>query len=542
MTLCNGRIVLSCLALVVMMSSMMTSVRSEDDVPRLDVYRMIQYDEGDQHFGSRRFAVSMPAADPSQAGDLARRVVVIDFNQLTEPVLDDLLNKNIGALLIILPKDVEAVDVAELEQWKKVEHSLMGREIPVPVYFAFDGEHAQSLKDTISSNAKNTQLVVSAQGTPNRATGVQATNYQALLDGTGEPGSSVEAPRIIAVVANSDSLGVAPELSVGADSNGSGMVALLQLARMFHKLYTSSRMQGKYAMLFLLTGAGKQDYSGARHWLASTDPRILDRIEFALCLDTIGGLAEGEEEGASKQLFVHSSKPAKDPSLTRVLSVLNGSAAQEGVSLTYVHKKINISHPVVAWEHEQFSRKRILALTLSKHAHHNEGHRSSILDRTVDKEALKTNVLVVANALARIVYSLQTSHDIFNGSYGIQAPFLEAWADLVAREPRMTAYVPDSADIFKKAEAVLVELAGEGLETAKQTFALDKTRTFWTGASKGSVAVYSVRPISFDLVMSVAVVCYLLFLLVLLQGPQEAMETLKNTFWRNQNKSRARNK
>ena len=35
-------------------------------------------------------------------------------------------------------------------------------------------------------------------------------------------------------------------LSVGADSNGSGAIALLELARLFSKLFTNSRTHAKY--------------------------------------------------------------------------------------------------------------------------------------------------------------------------------------------------------------------------------------------------------------------------------------------------------
>ena len=56
-------------------------------------------------------------------------------------------------------------------------------------------------------------------------------------------------------------------LSTGADSNGSGVIALLELSRLFSKLFTNSRTHAKYNLVFLLTGAGKYNYLGAKKWI-----------------------------------------------------------------------------------------------------------------------------------------------------------------------------------------------------------------------------------------------------------------------------------
>jgi len=42
-------------------------------------------------------------------------------------------------------------------------------------------------------------------------------------------------------------------LSFGADSNGSGVVALLELARLFAKLYASSRSHARYVSVLYLS-------------------------------------------------------------------------------------------------------------------------------------------------------------------------------------------------------------------------------------------------------------------------------------------------
>ncbi len=41
-------------------------------------------------------------------------------------------------------------------------------------------------------------------------------------------------------------------LAVGADSNGSGVAALLELARLFSKLYTNSRTHAKYPCIHII--------------------------------------------------------------------------------------------------------------------------------------------------------------------------------------------------------------------------------------------------------------------------------------------------
>ena len=84
------------------------------------------------------------------------------------------------------------------------------------------------------------------------------------------------------------------------------------------------------------------------------------------------------------------------------------SAAQEmlpALPLEIVRKKINVSD-AVAWEHEQFSRKDILAVTLSGHATHDPALRASVLDRTVDSEVLSRNILFVANSIAKVAVFL----------------------------------------------------------------------------------------------------------------------------------------
>jgi len=57
------------------------------------------------------------------------------------------------------------------------------------------------------------------------------------------------------------------ELAFGADSNGSGVAILIELARLFSQLYNSQRTHAKVNMMFLLAGAGKLNFQGTKKWL-----------------------------------------------------------------------------------------------------------------------------------------------------------------------------------------------------------------------------------------------------------------------------------
>lgn len=51
---------------------------------------------------------------------------------------------------------------------------------------------------------------------------------------------------------------------MGSDSNGSGVVALLEVARLFSLLYSNPKTRGHYNLLFGLTSGGPYNYNGTR--------------------------------------------------------------------------------------------------------------------------------------------------------------------------------------------------------------------------------------------------------------------------------------
>ena len=225
-------------------------------------------------------------------------------------------------------------------------------------------------------------------------------NIQGWIAGTSnEPDVDSESLGTVAIVAHYDSFGAAPGLSHGVDSNGSGVAALLELSRLFATLYQSSDSRAPYNVLFVLTAAGHINYAGSKEWLSNTDAQLLDSIEFALCIDSIG---HGEN------LYLHLSKPRKSPAIKKFLNSFQVTSKNMGIDFKSVHKKINLTNPVLSWEHEQFSLKQIVSGTLS---HYKKSRsilsRSSIFDvkeTSIDMDILKRNIQFIAESLAVYMY------------------------------------------------------------------------------------------------------------------------------------------
>jgi len=289
-------------------------VGGESEFPQVDVYRMVQYDQGGQQLGSRRAGVNQPGVTASAQGDLSHKAVVVEFGSATVEKLEDLVDRKAAAVVIVLPEKMEEMSAEQREQWKGAEAMLMSKPLPsTAVYFAVDGKQAREMVAKVEASTGDIQIVVDPE-VATRVTKVEAENIQGMLEakvgGEGDSASSESSP-MVAIVAHYDTFGIAPGLGKGADSNGSGMIALLELARLFGKAYSGGEngKSSSYNIIFLLTAGAGMNFAGAKQWLSSTDARLLDTVEFALCIDSIG---------IPGDLYLHTSKPLKDATMSKV--------------------------------------------------------------------------------------------------------------------------------------------------------------------------------------------------------------------------------
>ncbi|EPS62126.1 hypothetical protein M569_12666, partial [Genlisea aurea] len=441
----------------------------------VDVYRLVQYDLSGVPFGSRLAGLNHHAGSSflcssAAAADLSRTVLILPVRELNLTFIAEFIEQKrpLGGLLLLLPqvfnpqnidivvgsdRDSAEEDAAAAAAIRnlliQLENLLIHSTVSYPVYFGFEDEHVTAVLHDVTKADASGQLATATTGgyklvvaspEAKKVVSPPIINIQGWLPGSKSDGDSNQLPTI-AIVASYDTFGAAPALSVGTDSNGSGVAALLEIARLFSILYSSPKTRGRYNLLFALTSGGPYNYNGTHKWLRGLDQRLRENIDYAICLNSIGS------DGANK-IWIHVSKPPENVYIKQMFEGFSSVLRELGVEVVLKQKKINISNPRVAWEHEQFSRSRITAATVS-----GLSDAPDFLERTgglsdsrhaVDENSLIRTIKLVAESLARQIYGLEGKGiDVFadDSSLSVNVFHVRSWLKYLSATPRVAPFL-----------------------------------------------------------------------------------------------------
>ncbi|KAK6643166.1 hypothetical protein RUM43_004669 [Polyplax serrata] len=488
------------------------------------VYRMQQYDLRGLPHGCRSSSINLEARSLT-GWSTNRHCVVARLQDITSHHLREIRSKA-GALFIVLPKDMTASPELQ-QQMIEIEEELLSQELFIPTYFAFWTPQLQNILNDVSFSmlasekastaaeafldaisANGYQVVISANQASAR-NDVHIANIQGKLSGQGVE----ENLPTIAIVAHYDSFGVAPELSFGADSNGSGLAALLELARIFSALYANPKTHASYNILFLLSGAGKFNYLGSKKWLEdqidSLESSLIQDAAFVLCLDSLS---------SNSTIHFHVSKPPKEQS-GRGIFYQHMLDVGGNDNIQMVHKKINLADDLLAWEHERYGIRRLPAITLSTFKSHKNLRRKTIFDRreNVDISTLAKNTKIIAQAIARHIYN-NSKVDVLSDHLGVEVESLKVLMDFISNQPRSAQLLAEKNNPFVHS---LKETLSKYVKDVKVTTLTPDKRDpdfVFYDVTKSTAHVYSVKPAVFDLFLTVAIVMYLGLVYLLLNN------------------------
>ncbi|CAI5483683.1 unnamed protein product [Closterium sp. Yama58-4] len=587
-------------AAVALIGALMVFPVLSDAASVVDVYRMIQYDLGGAPFGSRKASFSLYASSglttsAASEADLMRAVIVMPIQRINFTLLDEVVagSRKVGGLLFILPRhfssslpdsgqgeDDDAEDEASragavgegagevkehVEVVARLEERLLEANIPVPVYFAVDNAELSKLAADVESNDRagkpasatngGFKLVVAA-GEPRKLPAssplpaLEAWLYGGASSHAQAQGGRREALPIVAVVAPLDTFGLVPSLATGPASSASGVAAVLQVLRLLSRLFALlPSARPPFHLLFLLSSGGPFNFDGTRQWLASLDQSVQDRLEFAICVRAIGAAPGGGEGGSG--LHLHVSRPLKDPTIRALFHGLSSAAAavDPPTSVAVVHKKVNISDAHVPWQHELFSRRKLVAASLSSlpSAPRFLRHWGGLADTraSVDERQLLATTRLIAETIASHIFNSSSADNVSsnlsegaeaapppiaffppNSSLAPSLPYLSHWLSLLSHSPRVAPLLAKDDPIIA---AIQAELALHADKVEVRKAALDPHYTLYS-TPHAQMHIYQVASITFDLVTFLAVAMYLSTLFVILHTATKGFDDLVALF------------
>ncbi|XP_064078098.1 BOS complex subunit ncln-like [Macrobrachium nipponense] len=497
-----------------------------DAAAEFTVYRLQQYDLHGSAHGSRSSLVNVEART-LDAPSLARRCVLARLTDLTPSLYQQLISQGAAALLVLLPSNLLGLSEDQQKLVHDVEEAMLDSDTQIAVYLAFETKELTEIYEAVrtSTNTDSASSAAAAMMSSLSSDGYQIVvggsqsklitdmsiaNVQGKLSGYGIE----EQLPTIAVVAHYDAFGAAPELSWGGDSNGSGVVILLELARILSRLYSSPRTHPRLNVAFLLSGGGYINYQGSKRFLEdhldASDSPLLSETHFTLCLDTLGN---------SNTLRLHVSKRPRETSPGHnFYQALEEAGKASGVEVEMVHRKINLQEDTQAWEHEKYSMRRLPAFTLSRLTGPKTGERGTILDTTesVDIDSLTRNTAVVVNALLRHIYN--TSIDgILDDGLAVTRGSVASWIDMISSQPRSPQLLAGKNNpLVNTLHQVLMRYTSEARVTYVKADKRDPEWAFYD-VTRSVMAAYAVKPAAFDFLLTLAILSYLGVIYMFLQ-------------------------
>ena len=484
------------------------------------------------------------------------QVVVADLGTVPTAELEPILSRSSTGLIFIVPHPLS--DLAK-ENVAVLESLLVQNTYPIPIYFttlnsattATDPHGTnvtQALRSIQSSNAIGdviTVSVVTDKQAPFAAENVKVHTATATLFGGDKTDeltkkskkgakqlhrtTKLAALPVIVVVASGDTFGAVPSMTAGAST---GLIAVMESLRSISTSYCNGATAPMYNVVFLVSSEARVSYQGTKLWLSDLDPSLVDNVELALYLEDLV-LPHQNGDGKAK-MFLHASRPAKDPAAAAFYDIVKQTAAAEGISLEVVVKKINVSHHEVNWGHEPFAYRKVLSGTLTAApSAAPQLLRGSLWDDT-DKPAaladLATRVRFVSRLITNYIgaktnATLDTKSDKLTTQ--LSQSRISAWSRFAHEQVRLAFGPADTMDaVFRTYEQSFKDVERScgvkgTVEVEVRSFPIQSDMTFY-GPTQVTLAVYGTKSTMFELVLTAAILGILYLMLVAVVGRADA--------------------
>ncbi|KAK8796615.1 hypothetical protein WA588_000744 [Blastocystis sp. NMH] len=478
------------------------------------IHRMIQLERKNTAYGSQANTGELRLASLSSILNLDEDArlkadhytALVMLNDLSELVIKELVDgREVGGIVVVIPvtKDKEVI-----EKCQQNEVYMLSRSFACPVYFIEEEPSVMEVYNKLQVKSAmlspNNIYTMSVRFPANKKPVAipEIRTIESVVEGFKE-GVPVSSLPTILVTASYDAFSVVPSLTHGAADGASSTVALLEILRLFRRLYNAQKTVGVTNLMFLLSSGSHLDYEGYRQWMIRSPPELFESIRFVLCLDDLA---------SSSDLTLRVSRHAANDELQHLYASFEAVAKEMNVHLEVVTETVNIMEEHRSYPHERFALRRLTAGTLSSHAESHPRYLSGSLFDTADEKVLARNVQLVAEALARYMFDLSNNGLIFTNAMAVDESYLSHWMDVMTTTPRHTLFL-------KKDDALVKALEAEMRLSASQTRVIDtevdlKEEIKVFGDNEGDVAVFISKTPLFDVYTFLLVIVYMAVLYI----------------------------
>ncbi|CAI5439018.1 unnamed protein product [Caenorhabditis angaria] len=491
-------------------------------------YRLNQYEISGNIYGSKNYRVAYEAV--SLNSRTLRRCMVTTWRELLTLDVDDMWQLSTGAVLIFIPSDIEKLSDVDRQKFLEFENRLSTVKTDLSVYVAPTTEDSASVLADVNNKEDKVQSIVQQLIQSIAGNTIQLTsgdNDGELTDTykpsniVGRLSSNERGAPTIAFVAHYDSSSVIPGLSAGSDSNGSGIVALLELLAVLSKFYDRPTTRPPFNLLFIWTAAGKMNYQGTRHWIDEYQKGSDDeKLDLAICIESIGRKTDG--------LYMHASKQPSETSVAaNIFRRIKAIAPNKKFDL--VTKKISLTS-VSSWEHEKFNIKRMPSVTLSTLPSPTDIARNSILDNAsqIDEDELIENVRIIAEAVLGYILNLPENGPSTDSRVSSESTMLSKEAvdkQRIHHFIRQFASKPRPVGDKLATESTIANIAAAASgysKVSKSAVTITDAKVY--GVTKSKLVAERVKPAVFELVISGGVMAYLAVFYYIAINAQKSIE------------------
>ena len=430
---------------------------------------------------------------------------------------------------------------------KEIQLYLSQKEIFLPVYFTYETDE---LKEIYEKTKKEYEYNLKKSSSNNEETQKSFLDYLHIKESYLHFSLNIKEPKlhktlnlenfygylevpshsgtpnpIIAIVTYYDSLGIISDLPQGINSNGSGIVALLELIRIISKIYENYESVIKYDILFALTSAGNINFQGTETFLNNLEPSISENLQYVLCLDSMASLNETDN------LYLHLSRFTREYEMTpnKLYSLFNSTAKNMGIKLNYIKKKVFLTENYVPWQHEQFSKRKIISATLSTLSTPPENIfcRNLFTDVEMNLKALEKNIKFIAESILEFLFDYDNSNFTIlkDDDTLIDVKNLETMNNYLKKTSRFPLSIERGSkfnnDLFNYFSAYLQKVKRESFEMNEIKFYENNS---------GNIKIYEVKSKIIDLYLLLGILFYLLFIYVYIKGIKGAIFGIRNAF------------